>query len=102
MKNICKNCGKEYEFEPKRGTYKFQYCSSECKHEFAKKDAEPQIRICEYCHKEYWWDGQHKNYEGNIYVDTKKFCSFECGKAYKYEKIKNAQIEKYEIGRAHV
>ena len=95
MKNICKNCGKEYEFEPKRGTYKFQYCSSECKHEFAKKDAEPQIRICEYCHKEYWWDGRYKNYEGNIYVDTKKFCSFECGKAYKYEKIKNAQIEKY-------
>ena len=95
MKNICKNCGKEYEYEPKRGTYKFQYCSSECKHEYAKKDAEPQMRVCEYCHKEYWWDGQLRNYEGNIYVDTKRFCSLECGKAYKYEKIKEIKIEKY-------
>jgi len=95
MKNICKNCGKEYEFEPKRGTYKFQYCSQECKHEYARKDSEPQFRICKNCGKEYWWDGTLKNYEGNIFIDTKHFCSFECGKTYRYEKAKNSTIEKY-------
>ena len=53
IKNICKNCGKEYEYEPKRGTYKFQYCSQDCKHEYAQKDALPQYRVCECCGKDY-------------------------------------------------
>lgn len=92
IKNICKNCGKEYEYEPKRGTYKFQYCCQECKHEYTKKDSLPQWRICEYCGKKYWWDGTKKNYDGNINIDTKRFCSFECGKAYKYEKIKESTL----------
>ena len=38
MKNVCKNCGKEYEFEPRRGTYKFTYCSDTCKKEYNAKD----------------------------------------------------------------
>jgi len=92
IKNICKNCGKEYEYEPKRGTYKFQYCSQDCKHEYAQKDALPQYRICECCGKEYWWDATLKNYEGNFFVDTKRFCSFECGKTYKYNKIKESTL----------
>ena len=38
VKGICKNCGKEYEYEPKKGSYKLAYCSVECKTEFNKKE----------------------------------------------------------------
>ena len=95
LKNICANCGKEYEYEPKRGTYKTKYCSHECKMEFAKKDKLPQYRKCLNCGKEYWWDGTQRNYEGNFYVDTKTYCSFECGKEYKYKKAKESTISRY-------
>lgn len=96
MKNICKNCGKEYEFEPRRGTYKFTYCSDTCKKEYNAKDKLPQMRICEHCGKEYWWDGTSDKYiQGKVTVDSKRFCSFECGKAYKYEKAKKSTIDKY-------
>ena len=93
IKNICKNCGKEYEYEPKKGTYKFQYCSIECRNEFNKKDKEPQFRICEHCGKEYWWDGNVLFYgeQGNK-VDTKKFCCYECGIAYKERKRKISNL----------
>ena len=96
MKNKCINCGKEYEYEPKRGTYKFKYCSTECRHEYLLKDNTSQFRICAYCGKEYWWDNKIKAYGkvGNI-VDAKKFCCYECGKAYKYEKIKNTTIKNH-------
>lgn len=97
MKNICKNCGKEYEFEPKHGTYKFKYCSQECKHAFAKKDEEPQYRICEYCGKEYWWSNSFKNYKEHVHIDTKRFCSAECSKNYKKEKIKQTCLKKYGV-----
>ena len=92
VKNICANCGKEYEYEPKRGTYKAKYCSRECRDEFSKKDKEPQYRTCLNCGKKYWWDGTKRNYEGNFYVDTKVYCSFECGKEYKYRKMKESTI----------
>ena len=92
VKNICANCGKEYEYEPKRGTYKAKYCSHECRDEFSKKDKEPQYRTCLNCGKKYWWDGTKRNYEGNFYVDTKVYCSFECGKEYKYKKVKESTI----------
>jgi hypothetical protein len=96
IKNICKNCGKEYEYEPKKGTYKFQYCSIECRNEFNKKDKEPQFRICEHCGKEYWWDGSVLFYgeQGNK-VDTKKFCCYECGTIHKYDRVKKTTIEHY-------
>lgn len=96
IKNICKNCGKEYEYEPKKGTYKFQYCSIECRNEFNKKDKEPQFRICEHCRKEYWWDGSVLFYgeQGNK-VDTKKFCCYECGTIHKYDKVKKTTIEHF-------
>ncbi|MGN1392602.1 MAG: hypothetical protein ACI4V7_00950 [Succinivibrionaceae bacterium] len=96
IKNICKNCGKEYEYEPKKGTYKFQYCSIECRNEFNKKDKEPQFRICEHCGKEYWWDGSVLFYgeQGNK-VDTKKFCCYECGTIHKYNKVKKTTIEHF-------
>lgn len=96
IKNICKNCGKEYEYEPKKGTYKFQYCSIECRNEFNKKDKEPQFRICEHCGKEYWWDGSVLFYgeQGNK-VDTKKFCCYECGTIHKYDRVKKTTIEHF-------
>lgn len=96
IKNICKNCGKEYEYEPKKGTYKFQYCSIECRNEFNKKDKEPQFRICEHCGKEYWWDGSVLFYgeQGNK-VDTKKFCCYECGTMHKYDKVKKTTVEHF-------
>lgn len=40
IKNICKNCGKEYEYEYKQGTCKTQYCSTKCKLEYLKKQTE--------------------------------------------------------------
>ena len=86
MKNICKCCKKEYEFEPKKGSFKFKYCSVECKKKYMENDNKPQNRICENCGKEYWWDDK-TFYDGNIKVDTKRFCSFECGKEYRYKKI---------------
>ena len=88
MKNICKNCGKEYEFEPKRGTYKFQYCSAKCRDEWIEKDKLSQYRICEECGREYWWEENQPNYkQGKKYVDSKRFCSFECGIKNKYDKV---------------
>ena len=95
MKNICKNCGKEYEFEPKRGTYKFVYCSDKCKKEYNIKDNLPQYRICQYCGKEYWWDGTIDNYKDKMLVDSKKFCSYDCGKNYKYDKVRKTTLEHY-------
>ena len=96
VKGICKNCGKEYEYEPKKGSYKLAYCSVECKTEFNKKDNEPQYRICQECGKEYWWDGTVKLYgvKGN-YVDSKKFCCHECGKKNRYEKVKKTTTEHF-------
>ena len=96
VKGICKNCGKEYEYEPKKGSYKLAYCSVECKTEFNKKDNEPQYRICQECGKEYWWDGTVKFYgvKGN-YVDSKKFCCHECGKKNRYEKVKKTTTEHF-------
>lgn len=96
VKGICKNCGKEYEYEPKKGSYKLAYCSVECKTEFNRKDNEPQYRICQECGKEYWWDGTIKLYgvKGN-YVDSKKFCCHECGKKNRYEKVKKTTTEHF-------
>ena len=96
VKGICKNCGKEYEYEPKKGSYKLAYCSAECKTEFNRKDNEPQYRICQECGKEYWWDGTIKLYgvKGN-YVDSKKFCCHECGKKNRYEKVKKTTTEHF-------
>ena len=96
VKGICKNCGKEYEYEPKKGSYKLAYCSAECKAEFNRKDNEPQYRICQECGKEYWWDGTIKLYgvKGN-YVDSKKFCCHECGKKNRYEKVKKTTTEHF-------
>ena len=96
VKGICKNCGKEYEYEPKKGSYKLPYCSVECKTEFNRKDNEPQYRICQECGKEYWWDGTVKLYgvKGN-YVDSKKFCCHECGKKNRYEKVKKTTTEHF-------
>ena len=96
VKGICKNCGKEYEYEPKKGSYKLAYCSVECKTEFNKKDNEPQYRICQECGKEYWWDGTVKLYgvKGN-YVDSKKFCCHECGKKNRYKKVKKTTTEHF-------
>lgn len=95
MKNVCKNCGKEYEFEPKQGTYKFQYCSVKCRDEYCKKDSESQFRICEHCGKEYWWDNSITSYEGSFLVDTKRFCSFECGKEFKYAKVRETTLKNH-------
>ena len=96
VKGICKNCGKEYEYEPKKGSYKLAYCSVKCKTEFNRKDNEPQYRICQECGKEYWWDGTIKLYgvKGN-YVDSKKFCCHECGKKNRYEKVKKTTTEHF-------
>ena len=96
VKGICKNCGKEYEYEPKKGSYKLAYCSVECKTEFNKKDNKPQYRICQECGKEYWWDGTVKLYgvKGN-YVDSKKFCCHECGKKNRYKKVKKTTTEHF-------
>lgn len=96
VKGICKNCGKEYEYEPKKGSYKLAYCSVECKTEFNRKDNEPQYRICQECGKEYWWDGTVKLYgvKGN-YVDSKKFCCHECGKKNRYEKVKKTTTKHF-------
>ena len=87
MKNICKYCKKEYEYEPKRGSYKGLYCSYECKNKFNLEDNLPQKRICEECGKEYDWtpDLTYSN-EGKVKVNTKKFCSYECGKKNIYNK----------------
>lgn len=104
MKNICKNCGKEYEFEPKRGTYKFQYCSAKCRDEWIEKDKLSQYRICEECGREYWWEENQPNYkQGKKYVDSKRFCSFECGIKNKYDKVRlnwknKTEEEKKELG----
>lgn len=104
MKNICKNCGKEYEFEPKRGTYKFQYCSAKCRDEWIKKDKLSQYRICEECGREYWWEENQPNYkQDKKYVDSKRFCSFECGIKNKYDKVRlnwknKTEEEKKELG----
>ena len=104
MKNICKNCGKEYEFEPKRGTYKFQYCSAKCRDEWIEKDKLSQYRICEECGREYWWEENQPNYkQGKKYVDSKRFCSFECGIKNKYYKVRlnwknKTEEEKKELG----
>ena len=40
LKNICENCGKEYEYEYKRGTCKTHYCSDKCKQEYMLKQAQ--------------------------------------------------------------
>ena len=104
MKSICKNCGKEYEFEPKRGTYKFQYCSAKCRDEWIKKDKLSQYRICEECGREYWWEENQPNYkQGKKYVDSKRFCSFKCGIKNKYDKVRlnwknKTEEEKKELG----
>lgn len=105
MKNVCKNCGKEYEFEPKRGTYKFQYCCAKCRDEWIKKDELAQYRVCEECGKKYWWEENQPNYkEGKKYVDSKRFCSFECGIKNKYDKVRlnwenKTEEEKKELGK---
>lgn len=96
LKNICKHCGKEYEYEPKRGTYKSAYCSIQCRNEFNRKDNLPQKRICEHCGKEYDWSPEVKTYGklGN-YVDSKRFCCYECGTEHKYTKMKNTTIKNF-------
>ena len=94
MKNICKQCGKEYEFEPKKGSFKFKYCSIECKKLYTENDKKPQIRICENCGKEYQWNSEIV-YEGNLNVDTKRFCSFECGKEHRYKKVFETTIKNH-------
>lgn len=93
MKNICKYCKKEYEYEPKRGSYKGLYCSYECKNKFNLEDNLPQKRICEECGKEYDWtpDLTYSN-EGKVKVNTKKFCSYECGKKNIYNKVKTTTL----------
>lgn len=92
MKNKCAFCGEEYEYEPKRGTFKFKFCSVKCRNAFSKKEKEPHYRTCEQCGKEYWWSPDI-NYNGAFYVDSKRFCCFECGKQYKYGKIKQSYIK---------
>lgn len=76
----CANCGKEYEFEPKRGTFKFKFCSVKCRDEFSKKEKTSRYRICEHCGRQYWWESGQKSYRvGGRYMDCKRFCSYECG-----------------------
>lgn len=95
-KSICKNCNKEYEYTVTSRKYKELYCSMHCKQEAEEKDNRPQNRICKHCGKQYFWTGEVKYYgkTGNL-VDSKKFCCYECGKEYKYAKVKATTLEKF-------
>ena len=95
-KSICKNCGKEYEYTVTSRKYKELYCSMRCKREAEEKDNKPQTRICEQCGKEYFWTGEVKYYgkPGN-FIDSKRFCCYECGKENKYARVKATTIKNF-------
>ena len=95
-KSICKNCSKEYEYTVTSRKYKELYCSMKCKKEAEEKDNKPQTRICEQCGKEYFWTGEVKYYgkPGN-FIDSKRFCCYECGKENKYTRVKATTIKNF-------
>ena len=104
-KYICKYCGKEYFYNPKRvRNWKESFCSKNCAKQFKIKENTLKCYICKYCGKKFYCNITYGNWrKGNTQqtgrggVSSKDFCSFECGMKYRDNKKKKTYLEHYGV-----